>query len=69
MAISLEEAFHGVTKTVTINGQNVNLKLKPGIADEQMLKLKGRGAPGVNGGPAGDMGAHFPTSHWRPSER
>lgn len=55
MSISLEEAFHGVTKTVNINGQAVNLKLKPGIADEQILRLKGRGSAGFNGGPAGDL--------------
>lgn len=55
MSITLEDAFHGVTKTVSINGQSVNLKLKPGIADEQMLRLKGRGGPGINGGPAGDL--------------
>jgi curved DNA-binding protein len=55
LPVSLEEAFHGVTKTFTINGQTLNLKLKPGIADEQILKLKGRGAPGANGGAAGDL--------------
>jgi curved DNA-binding protein len=55
ITVSLEEAFHGVTKTLNINGQAVNLKLKPGIADGQMLRLKGRGQPGMNGGPAGDL--------------
>ncbi len=53
--ISLQEAFHGVTKTISLNGQPLNLKLKPGIADGQTLRLKGRGGPGVNGGPAGDL--------------
>jgi curved DNA-binding protein len=55
ITISLEEAFHGVTKTLNINGQAVNLKLKPGIADGQILRLKGRGQPGGNGGTAGDL--------------
>jgi curved DNA-binding protein len=55
LTISLEEAFHGVTKTININGQAINLKLKPGIADGQTLRLKGRGSPGSNGGPAGDL--------------
>ena len=53
--ITLEEAFTGVTKTISINGQPVNLKLKPGIADGQTLRLKGRGNAGLNGGPAGDL--------------
>ena len=54
-SISLEEAFSGVTKTISINGKPVNLKLKPGIADGQTLRLKGHGGPGRNGGPAGDL--------------
>lgn len=53
--ISLEEAFHGITKTVSINSQPLNLKLKRGISDGQMLRLKGKGAPGFNGGPPGDL--------------
>lgn len=53
--ISLEEAFHGVTKTISLNGQPVNLKLKPGIANEQILRLKGKGGAGFNGGPNGDL--------------
>ena len=54
-AITLEEAFSGVTKQVVINGQTLNLTLKPGIADGQILRLKRKGNPGYNGGPAGDM--------------
>lgn len=53
--ISLEDAFHGATKTISINEAAVNLKLKPGIADGQVLRLKGRGNPGRQGGPAGDL--------------
>jgi len=53
--ISLEEAFQGVTKTISLNNQPLNLKLKPGIADGQILRLKGKGSPGRNGGPAGDL--------------
>jgi curved DNA-binding protein len=53
--ITLEEAFHGVTKTVNINGQALNLKLKPGIADGQILRLKGKGGPGFKGGLQGDL--------------
>jgi curved DNA-binding protein len=38
-----------------MGGQAVNLKIKPGIADGQTLRLKGRGNPGLNGGPTGDL--------------
>src|SRR4051812_39842901 len=52
MSISLEDAFHGATKQISINNQSLNLKIKPGIADGQTLRLKGKGNPGANGGPA-----------------
>ncbi len=55
ISISLEEAFTGITKVLNIQGQAVNLKLKPGIADGQVLRLKGRGQKGRNGGPSGDL--------------
>jgi curved DNA-binding protein len=53
--ITLEEAYHGVTKTFTLKNQTMNMKLKPGIRDAQVLKLKGKGTEGVNGGEAGDL--------------
>lgn len=55
LTVNLQEAFHGVTKTFTVNGRPFNIKLKPGITDGQTLKIAGRGGPGVNGGPNGDL--------------
>jgi curved DNA-binding protein len=54
MTISFDDAFHGATKQISINNQSLNLKIKPGIADGQILRLKGKGNPGSNG-PAGDL--------------
>ncbi len=54
-AISLEEAFHGTTRQLNLENQKLNLKLKPGIADGQVLRMKEKGGPGRNGGPAGDL--------------
>ena len=53
--ITLEEAFHGATRQVNLGEQKLNLKLKPGIAEGQILRMKEKGAPGMNGGPAGDL--------------
>lgn len=55
MEITLEEAFHGVTKQITLNGQKLNLKLKPGIREGQSLRMKGKGNAGINNGPNGDL--------------
>jgi curved DNA-binding protein len=55
MQITLEEAFHGGSRQVTIGDSKVNMKLKPGITEGQVLRLKGKGEPGRNGGPNGDL--------------
>ncbi len=55
MAISLEDAYHGASKQITLNGQKINLKLKPGLKNEQVLRMKGKGAEGMNGGENGDL--------------
>ena len=64
--ITLEEAFHGTTRQVNLQQQKLNLKLKPGIAEGQILRMKGKGGPGMNGGPDGDL---FITVHVQPHGR
>ena len=53
--ITLEEAFHGTTRQINLSTQKLNLKLKPGITEGQILRMKEKGAPGINGGPDGDL--------------
>ncbi len=54
--ITLEEAYKGTLKTVIAdNNQKIELKLKPGIEDGQVLKISGQGLPGKNGGVNGDL--------------
>jgi curved DNA-binding protein len=55
MDITLEEAYHGSSRTFSINGENLRIKIKPGAYNGQKLRLKGKGNPGVNGGPRGDL--------------
>jgi curved DNA-binding protein len=55
MEISLDEAYQGVTRLFSVNNQSLSIHLKPGIKDEQVLKLKGKGSAGVNQGPPGDL--------------
>jgi curved DNA-binding protein len=63
--ISLEEAFSGTTRQLNLGDHKLNLKLKPGIDDGQVLRMKEKGGPGANGGPAGDL---FITIHVRKDE-
>ncbi|MCC6287529.1 MAG: J domain-containing protein [Chitinophagaceae bacterium] len=55
LTITLKEAFTTHKRTFTIHDKNVRITVPAGIADGQTIKLKGYGAPGLNGGPAGDL--------------
>ena len=55
MQLSLEAAYKTHKQTLTVNGKNIRITIPAGIEDGQVIKLKGHGAPGVNGGPAGDL--------------
>ncbi len=53
--LSLEEAYHGSTRLIGLDGQTIRVTIPPGIVDEQVLRIAGKGMPGVNGGPSGDL--------------
>jgi curved DNA-binding protein len=55
LSITLEEAYHGVEKLFTIDGQSIKLKIKPGVPDGHLLKLTGKGYAGSGGGAHGDL--------------
>ena len=53
--INGEDARKGATKRISIaNGKRLELKIPPGTEDGQVLRLKGQGNPGSNGGVPGD---------------
>ena len=53
--ISLEEAYHGTNRRMDINGHILQINIKPGVKDGQVLRLKEKGGAGINGGPKGDI--------------
>jgi curved DNA-binding protein len=55
LALSLQDAYNTHKQTITVIGKNLRITIPAGIADGQVIKLKGQGMPGVNGGPAGDL--------------
>jgi curved DNA-binding protein len=55
LKLELTEAMETHPQTLTVNGKNIRITIPAGIENGQVIKLKGYGAPGVNGGPAGDL--------------
>ncbi len=55
LEITLEEAFRGKKHQLYANGQKIEVATKPGIRDGRQLKISGKGGPGRNGGPDGDL--------------
>ena len=53
--LSLRDAAQTHKQILTVNGKQVRITIPAGVADGQVIKLKGYGAEGVNGGPAGDL--------------
>ncbi|MGB0696836.1 MAG: DnaJ C-terminal domain-containing protein [Rhodospirillaceae bacterium] len=53
--VAFEEAALGATQEITLsNRKTLSVKIPPGTENGRVLRLKGQGSAGVNGGPAGD---------------
>ena len=55
LKLNLTDAMLTHQQTLTVNSKNIRITIPAGIENGQVIKLKGYGAPGVNGGPAGDL--------------
>ncbi len=68
LTVSLREAFHGAKKRINLTSSGIDgdgkvvrknktydIKIPPGTLPEKRIRLRGQGAPGRGGGPAGDL--------------
>lgn len=53
--LSLRDAAQTHKQVLAVNGKNVRITIPAGVANGQVIKLKGYGSEGLNGGPAGDL--------------
>lgn len=53
--LTLAEAAKTHQQVLTVNGKKIRITIPAGVEDGQVIKLKGHGGQGVNGGPNGDL--------------
>jgi len=60
-SLTLEEAFHGGKKVLTLSGapgvgpRSLEVTIPEGVKNGAKIRLSGQGDPGLNGAPAGDL--------------
>ncbi|WP_062294627.1 DnaJ C-terminal domain-containing protein [Demequina phytophila] len=53
--VSFRDAASGATVTLGMDGGRITTRLPVGVRDGQRIRVPGKGRPGSNGGPAGDL--------------
>lgn len=53
--MTLLEAYNGSQRIFNIGNHTIKVSIKPGVSDGQVLRVKGKGNPGINGGENGDL--------------
>ncbi|MBP8981215.1 MAG: DnaJ domain-containing protein [Syntrophobacterales bacterium] len=63
LSITLEESITGAEKKLSLQREDrvdeINVRIPPGISSGKKLRLSGKGGPGYDGGPAGDLYLHI----------
>lgn len=55
LKLLLTDAYINHQQTLTVNGKKIRITIPAGVENGQVIKLKGHGGAGMNGGPAGDL--------------
>ncbi|WMI69803.1 J domain-containing protein [Mangrovimonas sp. YM274] len=59
LQLDLEDVYKTHKRTLTINGKNIRLTIPAGVRNGQIIRIKGYGGEGINGGPNGDLHIKF----------
>lgn len=55
VTLNFEEAVFGTTKTISVGGKNIKVKIPAGIDDGMSIRLPGKGGEAPKGGTPGDL--------------
>jgi curved DNA-binding protein len=61
--LDLKDVYETHKRTLTVNGKNIRLTIPAGVRNGQIIKIRGHGGKGVNGGPNGDLHIKFSISN------
>ncbi len=59
LQLDLNDVYTTHKRTLSIGGKNIRLTIPAGVENGQVIKIKGQGGEGVNGGPKGDLYIRF----------
>lgn len=57
--LTLKDVYTTHKRTLTVNGKNIRITIPAGVKNGQVIKIKGYGGEGINGGPKGDLYIQF----------
>jgi len=59
LQLDLKEVYTTHKRTLTVNNKKIRITIPAGVQNGQVIKIKGHGGKGVNGGPNGDLHIEF----------
>jgi curved DNA-binding protein len=59
LKLNLKDVYTSQQQLLTVNGKKIRLTIPAGVENGQVIKIKGKGGSGINGGPNGDLFIKF----------
>ncbi len=69
LQLGLREVYKSHKRVLTVDGKNIRLTIPAGVENGQVIKIKGHGGKGINGGPGGDLYIRFTIVNNTPFKR